>query len=79
MTVRKAFTFEPMLCESVESLPEGRRWQYELKVDGFRAIGRKSSRSTELWSRNHKDLKHRFGGVANALLELARETVIRNG
>jgi ATP-dependent DNA ligase len=47
MTVRKAFSFEPMLCESIESPPQGRQWQYELKLDGFRAIGRKSGRSTQ--------------------------------
>jgi ATP-dependent DNA ligase len=40
MTVCKAFSFEPMLCESVKSLPEERQWLYELKLDGFRAIGR---------------------------------------
>jgi ATP-dependent DNA ligase len=51
--VSKDFSFKPMLCESVESLPEGRQWQYELKLDGFRAIGRKSGRSTQLWLRNH--------------------------
>jgi bifunctional non-homologous end joining protein LigD len=70
--VGKAFSFEPMLCESVESPPEGRQWQYELKLDGFRAIGQKSGRSTQLWSRNHKDFTHRFAGVAHALLELPR-------
>ena len=65
-----------MLCASVESPSEGRQWQYELKPDGFRAIGRKSGRITQLWSRNHKHFTHRFAGVANALLELPRETVI---
>jgi DNA ligase D-like protein (predicted ligase) len=74
--VGKAFSFESMLCESVESLPEGRQWQCELKLDGFRALGRKSGRSTQLWSRNHKDFTHRFAGVAKALLQLPRETVI---
>jgi hypothetical protein len=27
---------------SAERLAEGREWHYELKLDGFRAIGRKS-------------------------------------
>jgi len=34
-----------MLCESAERPPEGREWRYELKLDGFRAIGRKSGRT----------------------------------
>jgi hypothetical protein len=45
MSVGKAFSLEPMLCESVESPPEGRQWQYELKLDGFRALGRKFGRN----------------------------------
>jgi ATP-dependent DNA ligase len=51
--------------------------QYELKLDGFRALGQKSGRSTQLCSRNHKDFTHRFECVANALLELPREIGIR--
>lgn len=65
-----------MLCDSAEWPPEGHQWHYELKLDGFRAIGRKSGRSTQLWSRNHKDLARRFPGVASALLELPGDTVI---
>jgi hypothetical protein len=30
---------EPMLCLAVEKLPEGPAWQYEVKLDGYRAIG----------------------------------------
>ena len=30
---------EPMLCLAVDKLPEGPAWQYELKLDGYRAIG----------------------------------------
>ena len=29
---------EPMLCLAVEKLPEGPAWQYEVKLDGYRAI-----------------------------------------
>ena len=36
---------EPMLCLAVERLPEGTAWQYEVKLDGYRAIG---VRMTEL-------------------------------
>jgi ATP-dependent DNA ligase len=76
MAAAMAFSFEPMLCQSAEWPPEGHQWQYELKLDGFRAIGRKSGRSTQLWSRNHKDFVRRFPGVASALLELPGDTVI---
>jgi ATP-dependent DNA ligase len=41
----KPLLFEPMRCQSAERPPDGREWRYELKLDGFRAIGRKSARS----------------------------------
>jgi len=65
-----------MLCQSAERLPEGREWRYERKLDGFRAIGRKSGRSVQLWSRNQKDFARRFPEVAKAVAELPSDTVI---
>lgn len=38
----------------------GRECRYELKLDGFQAIGRKSGRSAQLWSRNQKDFTRDF-------------------
>jgi bifunctional non-homologous end joining protein LigD len=61
-----------MLCEGVERLPEGREWRYELKLDGYRAIGRKSGRSTQLWSRNQKDFTRRFPAITKAIVNLPR-------
>ena len=29
---------EPMPCLAVKKLPEGEGWQYELKLDGYRAL-----------------------------------------
>jgi len=72
----KSFSFEPMLCESAERPPEGLDWRYELKLDGFRAIGRKSGRSAQLWSRNQKDFTRRFPGVVKGVAELPSDTVI---
>jgi bifunctional non-homologous end joining protein LigD len=65
-----------MLCQSAERLPEGREWHYELKLDGFRAIGRKSGRSGQLWSRNQKDFTHRFPQVVKAIAQLPNDTII---
>jgi bifunctional non-homologous end joining protein LigD len=72
----KPFSFEPMLCENAERPPEGEDWRYELKLDGFRAIGRKSGRSAQLWSRNQKDFTRRFPDVAKAMRELPDDSVI---
>jgi ATP-dependent DNA ligase len=33
---------EPMQCLPVAKLPEGSNWEYEVKFDGYRALGIKS-------------------------------------
>jgi ATP-dependent DNA ligase len=72
----KAFSLEPMLCEGAERPPEGREWRYELKLDGYRAIGRKAGRSSQLWSRNQKDFARRFPAIVKAIAELPDDTVL---
>jgi bifunctional non-homologous end joining protein LigD len=66
----------PILCESAERPPEGREWRYEPKLDGFRAIGCKSGRSSKLWSRNQKDFTRRFPSVVEGIAGLLNDTVI---
>jgi len=65
-----------MLCETAERPPENREWRYELKLDGFRAIGRKSGRSAQLWSRNQKDFTRRFREITKAIGDLPNHTII---
>lgn len=68
--------FEPMLCLSVERLPEGPEWHYQLKLDGYRAIGAKTAGRVQLWSRNGRDFRAGFPTIAKALDELPDETLI---
>lgn len=56
----KAVSFEPMLCDKAEQLPEGPEWSYELKLDGYRTIGFKTAGPARHWSRNRKDFVRRF-------------------
>ena len=67
---------EPMLCLAVEKLPEGPAWQYEVKLDGYRAIGVRTRAGVELWSRDKRDFSRRFRNVARALEALPVETVL---
>ena len=67
---------EPMLCLAVEKLPEGSAWQYEVKLDGYRAIGLGTKTGVELWSRNNRDFSRRFPNVVRALEALPVETVL---
>jgi len=65
-----------MECALVSKLPEGQDWTYEIKLDGYRAIGVKTSRDTILYSRNGKNFNKRFSQIAAALDDLPADTVI---
>lgn len=72
----KVPAFEPMFCESAERPPEGPEWRYEIKLDGYRAIGFKTNGQAHLWSRNGKDFVRRFPEVAKAIASLPQDTAI---
>jgi DNA ligase D-like protein (predicted ligase) len=65
-----------MLLLRVESLPEGDGWEYELKLDGYRALGIKTAGKVELRSRNNNDFSLRYPSITKALAGLPNETVI---
>lgn len=69
-TKRAAEFIEPMECALVSKLPEGPDWTYEVKLDGYRAIGEKSSLRTILYSRNGKNFNKRYPYIAEALGDL---------
>jgi len=73
---RKAEFIEPMECALVSELPEGSQWTYEVKLDGYRAIGVRTSSETVLYSRNHKNFNKRFPQIVEALRNLPANTVI---
>jgi len=73
---RKAEFLEPMECALVSKLPEGPQWTYEVKLDGYRAIGVKTSRDTILYSRNGKNFNKRYPHIAEAISALPAETVV---
>ena len=73
----KAKFIEPMLLLRTDALPNDReRWQYELKVDGYRAIAFKTGGKLHLRSRNNNDFGRRYTGVLKGLAKLPDETVI---
>jgi bifunctional non-homologous end joining protein LigD len=57
---------EPMECALVSDLPEGSDWTYEVKLDGYRAIGVKSNPDAILYSRNHRNFNKRVPQIAEA-------------
>jgi ATP-dependent DNA ligase len=65
-----------MLLVRSETLPEGPDWAYELKLDGYRALGIKSYGVAHLRSRNNKSFDRRYPAIVQALARLPDETVI---
>src|SRR5687768_3218829 len=69
----------PMAAVSVEALPEGPEWTYELKLDGYRALIIKDGASMRIRSRNDKDLMQMYPAVAAAGRRLETEQAVIDG
>jgi len=72
----KARFTDPMLLLRTDRLPEGATWQYEIKLDGYRAIAFKSVGRVQLRSRNDKDFGGKYPAIVKALSAMPDETVI---
>ena len=72
----EASFIEPMECALASKLPEGPDWTYEVKLDGYRAIGVKTSGEAIIYSRKAKNFNNRYPYIAEALGDLPDETVI---
>jgi DNA ligase D-like protein (predicted ligase) len=67
----------PMLLLKAEALPDDpRRWLYELKLDGYRAIAFKTGGRLYLRSRNDNDFSQRYPAVVRGLEHLPADTVV---
>ena len=72
----KARFTDPMLLLRTDRLPEGATWQFEIKLDGYRAIAFKSGGRVQLRSRNDKDFGGKYPTIVKALSAMPDETVI---
>ena len=73
---QKAAFIEPMECLAVSHLPTGQEWLWELKLDGYRAIGLKTDKKVHLYSRNGKSFDQKFSHIKEALTVLPDETIV---
>jgi bifunctional non-homologous end joining protein LigD len=60
-------------------LPDGPEWLYEVKWDGYRALGLKHGDSVRLLSRNNKSLAADFSTIVNALRTISADTALVDG
>jgi len=74
MARAKVEFIEPMLALAVTKLPEGPTWSYELKFDGYRALGMKTGGKVRLLSRDGNDFTKRFASIAHAPKALRENT-----
>jgi bifunctional non-homologous end joining protein LigD len=69
----------PMAALSVDVLPEGPEWSYELKLDGYRALIIKDGASIKIRSRNDKDLMQMYPAIAATARRLQVEQAVIDG
>ena len=67
---------EPMLLLKTERLPEGASWQYELKLDGYRALAFKAGGAVHLRSRNDHDFTVKYPAIPPGLAALPDDTLV---
>jgi bifunctional non-homologous end joining protein LigD len=65
-----------MLLLRTEWLPEGPKWLYKLKLDGYRALALKSGEKVQLRSGNDNDFNARHPGLVKAPASMPDKTVI---
>jgi bifunctional non-homologous end joining protein LigD len=66
--------YRPMLATLSDGLPAGGDWAYEIKWDGYRALGYVRNGVAKLLSRRDNDLTGRFPAIAKALEKAVRSS-----
>jgi len=69
----------PMKATAVTELPKGDEWIYEVKWDGYRALGMKHGDDARLLSLKEKDLTSDFPTVAGAVRSIRASTASIDG
>jgi len=67
---------EPMLAKLVNDVPASPEWQYEIKLDGYRAQVVKRDGNVEVFSRRENRLNERYPAIAAAFEKLPPGTIL---
>lgn len=68
-----------MEARSVDAIPRGKEWQYELKWDGFRCLLSRDGDHVDLRSKSDEDLARYFPEVVAAALKLKENRFTLDG
>ena len=72
----KIHFIEPMYALSVQKLPEGKEWLYEVKFDGYRCVAGRDETGVTLWSRKENLFREQFPHIAHACEQLPPDTLL---
>lgn len=67
---------KPMLCTLIDQPFSRQNWIFEMKWDGYRAIGAKRDGKVQLYSRNNLDFREKYPEVTESLKALPDDTMI---
>lgn len=70
---------EPMEAKTAEKIPQGDRWQFEPKWDGFRCIAFRDGDELAMQSKSGQPLERYFPEVADALRALKNKRFVLDG
>lgn len=74
--IKKPWSVDPMLCTLVEEPFDRDDWIFEIKWDGYRAVGAKHGDDLQLYSRNHLDFRDRYAPVVEALRGMQHDVIL---
>jgi bifunctional non-homologous end joining protein LigD len=69
----------PCLATLVDKAPEGKRWEHEIKFDGYRIQARLDHRKVKLLTRKGLDWTAKFPSVAAAITKLRAKAALIDG
>ncbi|HVI69646.1 MAG TPA: non-homologous end-joining DNA ligase, partial [Magnetospirillaceae bacterium] len=74
--VAKPWRVTPMLCTLIEDPFSREGWLFEIKWDGYRAIGTKHKDDIELYSRNNNSFIDKYPPVAEAMRAFRHDVIV---
>lgn len=74
--IAKPWPVKPMLCTLTDEPFDDPDWLFEIKWDGYRAVGTKHKDEISLYSRNSTDFLEKFPSVAEAIRALDHDVIL---